>query len=171
MHIFITNGQGASGKDTFVNYVNEILTPLNYSVAKTSIIDYIKQIAGIVGWNGGKSEKDRKFLCNLKNAFDEWDDSPFKVSCCMLKQMQRDDVFCAFIDMREPDDIEKMKRAFPSAQTILIKRPYQLKYGNEADDNVFNYNYDIIIENNGTLEDLKESAKAFCINELKVNVE
>ena len=69
--------------------------------------------------------------------------------------------------MREPNDIERFKKICSSNgwrySSVLIKRDEldNLSYGNSADDNVFNYFYDIIIENNGTLDDLKNSAEYF----------
>jgi dephospho-CoA kinase len=56
-----------------------------------------------------------------------------------------------------------------NAKTILMKRD-SVKHitSNMADENVFNYDYDIVIENNGTLEELKEKAKLF-VNDLKNN--
>ena len=57
------------------------------------------------------------------------------------------------IDIREPKEIEKAKKAF-GAKTILIKRnDVKSITSNMADAGVFDYDYDFVIENNGTLDD------------------
>ena len=40
---------------------------------------------------------------------------------------------------------------------------------NHADQEVMNFNYDYIIDNDGTIEDLKKKANSFIINVLKEN--
>ena len=55
--IYITNGMARCGKDTFATFLNEYIPTLKYSS-----IDKVKTIAKLCGWDGGKTEKDRKFL-------------------------------------------------------------------------------------------------------------
>ena len=44
--------------------------------------------------------------------------------------------------------------------TILVTREEtNREYNNHADDGVFDYNYDYILENTGTLDDLKKSTE------------
>jgi len=45
--------------------------------------------------------------------------------------------------------------------TLLIRRPGGKIYGNHADDEIENYQYDFIVENNSTLDDLAQSAEEF----------
>ena len=61
--VFIINGSGGVGKDTFVELVSKVF---NLSVMNFSSVDKVKEIARIIGWTGGKTEKDRKFLSDLK---------------------------------------------------------------------------------------------------------
>ena len=65
-----------------------------------------------------------------------------------------------FIDAREPNDIDRLKTTF-HCYTMLIERGEQKDYGNHADNNVFNYNYNIIIKNNGTIDELRATAEEF----------
>ena len=60
-----------------------------------------------------------------------------------------------FIHVREPEEIEKLKNNIPGTITLLVKRDLIGDYGNESDDNVENYDYDVIFENNDTLEKAK----------------
>ena len=66
-----------------------------------------------------------------------------------------------FLHIREPEEIDRAVKEF-NAKTILITRN-SIKHitFNTADKNVFNYNYDIIIENNGTIEDLRKTVDDF----------
>ena len=157
--IYIVNGAGGSGKDTFEQYVANEVSQYNLDVGKTSIINYVKQIAEKAGWFGNKTDKDRKFLSDLKDALDNFDDSPFLTTKMVVKGMINE-INIIFIDARSPKDIERLKNEF-NAKTILIIRE-ERQYGNHADDNVNNYNYDYIIKNTGTLEEFKIKTKQFC---------
>ena len=55
-NIVIINGYGGSGKDTFVEFVSKYNKVYNFSS-----VDKVKEIAKLIGWNGKKEEKDRKF--------------------------------------------------------------------------------------------------------------
>lgn len=160
--IFIVNGQGGAGKTSLENFVAELCEG---DVAAVSMIDYTKQCAAKLGWNGAKDEKDRRFLSNLKDALTAWDDSPFLTTCAMTKMAINEGCEIVFIDAREQNDIDRLKDYFInkgySIKTILVKRGVKKIYGNKADDGVFNYNYDIVIENNGTLDELRASAEEF----------
>lgn len=158
-HIFILNGMGGCGKDTFAGFLDEITPTLHYSsVAK------VKEIAKKCGWNGGKTEKDRKFLSDLKLLTTEYNDLPFRDMSDWVNYFHYS-ALCIqsvlLIDIREPAEIERAKKAF-GAKTILIKndRVPHIK-SNMADNGVFDYDYDIVIENNGTLEDFRETVKKF----------
>lgn len=155
--IFITNGMARCGKDTFAKLLNEIVPTLKYSS-----IDKVKEIAKLCGWNGGKSEKDRKFLSDLKLLTTEYSDMPFEAIKNKVNEFLNNNNFSIMlIDIREPEEIERAKNVF-GAKTILIENN-RVKFinSNMADANVFNYTYDYIIQNNGTLEDFKENVKRF----------
>jgi hypothetical protein len=70
--IYILNGMGGCGKDTFASFLSEVC-----GVFKYSSIDRVKQIAYECGWDGGKTEKDRKFLSDLKCLLTDYNDLPF----------------------------------------------------------------------------------------------
>ena len=157
-HIFITNGMARCGKDTFAAYLNDIVPTLKYSS-----IDKVKDIAKLCGWDGeSKTEKDRKFLSDLKLLTTDYSDMPFKAIEQKVNTFLSDwkhEVM--LIDIREPDEIEKAKKAF-NAKTILIENNrVAFIDSNMADKNVFNYTYDYTVQNNGTLEEFKENIKQF----------
>lgn len=156
-YIFITNGSGGCGKDTFATFLADIVPTVKYSS-----IDRIKSIAGYCGWKGQKAEKDRKFLSDLKCLTTEYNDMPFQSISERVDRFKHDKkLVVMLIDIREPLEIERAKNAFGAA-TILIKRDSVAPItSNMADANVNNYEYDFEIENNGTLEEFKETVEKF----------
>lgn len=155
--IFITNGMARCGKDTFAKFLNELIPTMKYSS-----IDKVKDIAYLCGWEGGKTERDRKFLSDLKLLTTEYSDMPFKKIKEMVNKFNNDkDHSIMLIDIREPDEIERAKSVF-KAKTILIENN-RVKHisSNMADANVFSYKYDYVIQNNGTLEEFKENIEKF----------
>lgn len=156
--IFILNGVGTSGKGTFAEFVGKYIQSHKYS-----IVDLPKEAAKVLGWGGGKSEKDRKFLSDIMDLSTEYNDAPFKDVASIVADFKNDliqtDVL--FIDMRDPKDISRAVKIF-GAETILIENPNVRKIeSNHADANVKDYEYDYIIENNGTLGQLDKVAKYF----------
>ena len=163
--IIITNGSGTSGKDSFAECINEIIPSFVY---KYSSIDLVKRASEILGWNGGKTEKDRKFLSDMKVLATQYNDSPFNDIKAIVKDFNENkiDTEILMIDIREPEEIARAVKEF-NAISVLIKRNNIKKItSNMADANVENYNYDYIINNDGTLEDLKTKAIIF-IQELE----
>lgn len=163
--IFVINGSGGVGKDTFVNLVsielNDIMKQF-HTVMNFSSVDKVKEIAKEIGWDDRKTERDRKFLSDLKILTSNYCDMSFqsmkeKVDEFMLDKHS----IYLFLHIREPQEIKRAVKEF-RANTILIRRN-SIKHitSNMADENVFNYNYDFVIDNNGTLEELKDKAKEF----------
>lgn len=163
-HIFIINGSGGVGKDTFVSLVTVQMSNETSCVPATinySSVDKIKEMAKMVGWNGGKSEKDRKFLSDLKFLCSEYNDIPFRSLEETVDVFNKSDSLILFLHIREPKEIERAVDTF-GAKTILIKRDAVRPItSNAADGNVLNYDYDIVIENNGTLADLEQTVIQF----------
>ena len=167
--IYVLNGVGTSGKGTWVEFIGKYIPTYKYS-----IVDLPKEAAKVLGWDGGKTEKDRKFLSDIMDLSTEYNDSPFRDVLSVVTDFKNnlieDEVL--FIDMRDPKDIARAVETF-GAETILIRNPSVEKIeSNHADANVENYNYDYIIENDGTLEQLRAMAKFFvreiiCWNEVK----
>lgn len=155
-HVFIINGSGGTGKDTFVSFVAD-----SYSTMNVSSVDKVKEIARIIGWSGAKTEKDRKFLSDLKLLCTGYNDMPLNSMKEKYEEFVNNDSNFLFLHIREPEEIEKARMVF-DAKTILIKKD-SVKHitSNMADANVFNYNYDVVINNNGSISELRE--KAFCL--------
>ena len=162
--VFIINGSGGVGKDKFVSLVScNIQSPYLYAVINYSSVNKVKEIAKQIGWDGvSKTEKDRKFLSDLKLLCTEYNNMPFNDMKEIVNKFNSDKLaYMLFLHIREPEEIEKAKNAF-NAKTILVRRDsIEHITSNMADENVFNYNYDIVINNNGTIEELDDKALDF----------
>ena len=164
--VFIINGSGGCGKDTFVSLVDDISYTMNFSS-----VDKVKEIARIIGWNGGKTEKDRKLLSDLKLLCTDYNDMPLNSMKEKFEEFLDRHANFLFLHIREPEEIKRAKKIF-NAKTILVKRDsVEHITSNMADANVFNYNYDIVIDNNKGIEELRDKAyylvKDFKNNQLK----
>ena len=69
MKVVVINGAMTSGKDTFCEFCKDYRG--NY-IASISTVDYIKEIASNVGWDGKKTPEARKFLSDLKDLTTEF---------------------------------------------------------------------------------------------------
>lgn len=156
--VFIINGSGGVGKDTFVNLVTEYFNSrYKYKTINFSSVYEIKRIAKIIGWDGvSKTEKDRKFLSDLKSLCTEYNDMPFKSMCKMMDEFNKSKYYqMLFLHIREPEEIERAKKEF-NAKTILVKRnPIEHITSNKSDEKVYDYTYDIMVNNDGKIKDLE----------------
>lgn len=168
MKILCINGKGGSGKDTFVEFCGK----RRDGIFNVSMIDGVKNLAAIAGWSGAKTLKDRKFLSDLKDLVAEYNDYPFVMTIEDIIFAEKtyayykwhdnltNELIC-FIHAREPKDIERW-RSDHGARAVLVRRPQvEGEFGNHADDNVFDCDYDYYIDNDGSLEELEEKAKHF----------
>ena len=175
--VFIINGSGGVGKDTFVEFIEMIPTFVdknenntvwfkNLEIRNYSSVSKVKEIAKIIGWNGEKTERDRKFLSDLKLLTTEYNDMPLNDMKKYTRSfMNPGDINrILFLHIREPEEIAKAVNEFKeyNVKTILVIRD-SIKHitSNMADENVYNYNYDIVINNNSTLEELRKKAECF----------
>lgn len=169
--IFIINGSGGVGKDTFVELVsvelNDILKKF-HTVINFSSVDKVKEIARAIGWSGKKSERDRKFLSDLKILTSEYCDMPFESMKNKVNKFLKDEesVFL-FLHIREPEEITRAVKEFGAITVLIVRNSVKHITSNIADENVFNYNYDFVIDNSGTKEELSNKAKEFILEVMK----
>ena len=165
MKIIVINGQGGVGKDSFVGYCG----CEEDGIYNLSIIDGIKYAAQQLGWFGGKELKDRKFLSDLKDLAAKYNDFPFQhliaeISIAEKKYRwyheSRNEFIC-FVHARELEDIDRLVYDY-GARALIIRCPdVEGKYGNHADDQVFEVDYDYEIWNTEDLYQLKSKAENF----------
>ena len=175
MQVIVINGMPRAGKDEFVNFCQK------YKLWCTNIsaVDFVKDVATFCGWNGEKTPKNRAFLSDLKALLIEWDDVPFKkvAEAARLYEARAlsydfsSDEVLVFVHCREPEEIDKFVERM-NAKTLLIRRPAieNVEQSNSSDAEVFNYDYDYVINNDGTLQELVMKAIQF-LTELQRNEE
>ena len=164
MKSFIINGQGGVGKDQFIIYVsNYLLYKYKIITINISSVDEIKKLAKeYFSYMGQKTPEWRKCLSDLKDIQTNICNGPFRYMTQKFIDNQNTENLLIF-HIREPDEIIKFEQETKS-DTILITRGNKSHYGNHADDNIFNYDYNITIDNNGNLDDLQKKAEEFCEN-------
>lgn len=165
--IIVVNGYPGSGKTTFEECCKAKLGPF---CQIRSTIDKVKSLAFRAGWDGKKTPEARKLLSDLKKIFVEFNDMPFKDIQSHIAYFKSDlerygvesDKALFLVDSREPEEIDRFKHEL-GAITILIKRDKHENEveSNDSDANVDNYEYDYVIENNGTIADLNAKAVEF----------
>lgn len=161
--VVVLNSKGGAGKDTFFGFCEAILGDCT---AHISTVDLVKEVAESIGWDGTKTLENRRRLSMLKDIMTAWGDGPFKDVCNTINQIKYEwlnggeEFGIIFVDCREPYEIERLVEKL-GAKTLLITRDnLPTTYGNHADDGVFDYTYDYIVENNGSLTELRDSARA-----------
>ena len=169
MRVVVINGVGGAGKDLFVAFCASILGP--DKVKNYSTVDYVKAVAAQSGWDGTKDDKNRKFLSELKRVLTEWDYIPYRRTKIEIEDFEEKmfkmggkyaENSIMFIHCREPKEIQRFKEEF-GATTLLIQRDAaeEKNWQNESDKAVFNYEYDCVIPNNGSLSELRARAEIF----------
>lgn len=150
--IFIINGEPHSGKDMFVSCFKCIT---HEPTIQVSMIDKIKQVAKTLGWNEIKDLKSRKFLSDLKDITDEYNNYSMNyIEEKIVKFLnQKNPNKYMFIHARSPYDIEYLKNKYNNIQSILIVRDKdtvdEVIYDNHADKDIYDYTYDYELINPG----------------------
>ena len=158
--IVVINGSGGVGKDTFVMICDKLT---GFGVLSFSSVDFVKKIARECGWDGGKTEKDRKFLAGFKDLLTDYNDLPFieVMKKSFEFAMEDSDKMLLFIHDRNVSEIKRIVE-ITGAITLLITNPnVPLVKSNSADAGVFDYDYDYNVNNDGTVDDLKKKAEKF----------
>lgn len=154
-NIVVINGTGGCGKDTFIKLISKYKKVYNFSS-----IDKVKEIARIIGWDGTKDKKSRKFLSDLKNLTKEYNDMPYNCTKEAIENFKNSDCEIMFIHIREPEEIKRIVDTF-GAKTLFIKRENLNDItSNSSDGKVAEYKYDYSILNT-TLEEYEKKACEF----------
>lgn len=168
--IYVVNGTGGVGKDTFVDFCLRILGD---RARKMSTVDLVKEIATMLGWDGTKNEKNRKFLSDLKDLLTKWGDIPWKDIQKKISEFEiklrgvniDPDTGAVFIFSREPAELKRFRDEL-NARIILVTNPrVPLIQSNHADAEVLDFDYDVTIDNNSDFEDLYKKAIGFIESE------
>lgn len=151
--VIIVNGQGGVGKDTLCGYFCRY-----YDGEMISAITPTLTIATNLGYKGGKSDADRKFLSDLQDILDGYFNTTRTYLEEELDRFSKNDKTVLFAVIRKSKDIAWYKqtaREYGIKSTTLVIRRESVEredYGNDADDLVLEYPYDYAFFNNDPIE-------------------
>lgn len=188
--VIIINGKAGVGKDTFVNIFSQLLTSyynkgngigfyykapsgdIPVELVTTPVVENVSSVDGLkmiaaTYFNyddENKTDKDRKFLADLKQLTTDYCDYSFNyIMDRWVKFVNNPYPKYLFIHVREPKEIERLKTEL-NAITLQITstRTDIHKVNNNASDRDTDlYDYDFSIVNDGTIEEFEENIKAF----------
>ena len=164
--IIILSGKARAGKDTTMNFLNEIYNNIIQLQYGSYIKEYAKKISN---WDGSEETKPRELLQQLgTNIIRENIDNKFFVK----KMIDDIKVYSYFFDTivisdaRFKIEIDDIKNTFNNVIAVRIERPNfdngltleQKKHPSEIDLDDYN-KFDYKLTNDGTLEDLKKKVE------------
>lgn len=165
LSVFVINGAPMSGKDTFVKMLQKEFPG---QVVNHSTVDSIKELYSLTGWNGRKDAHSRKVLSDMKDYLTKKFDLPFlevqnKIGEVLKMADETGKDMMLFLHVREPEEIARIVKAFPETVTVQVTRQSTAMKdtSNHADANVNDYKYDLTIDNDGTIDELRQKALCF----------
>lgn len=161
-HVFIVNGYGGVGKSLFQSKCWSAALG-NIRVHSLSMADAPKEAAEILGWNGGKEDKDRELIAALKRLGEDYSESFFVYAMVLRVKRIKHENSIVFIDSRETKDIKELVERL-GAKTILVTNNRIKCPDCKSDKSISLDGYDYVIENNGTIDELNFKAKEFVRN-------
>ncbi len=165
--IFIVSGKANSGKDTTCELINNLVRLRGLTSVNLQFSSYIKMYAKVIsGWNGSEDTKPRSLLQEIGTSIiREKIDNEFFIKR-IIGDIKVYSYYCDVItisDARLPEEIDSIYENFNDVIRINIKRP---NFDNKLTGKEKNHrteigldgynNYDYVIINDGTLEDLNK---------------
>lgn len=130
------------------------------SMIDVSKLKFQKKEEKEIGWDGTKTERNRKMLSDLKLIIDDYNDGNYKYISESVKDLGTEN--CAvFIMAREKKDVDRFVKDFGATKVLVVRDSVKPITSNIADAKVREINYDCVINNNGTLIDLAHNAYDF----------
>ena len=164
--IYVLSGKAHTGKNVAANLIKEIYGELNKKSINLSYASYLKEYAkNILSWDGSEETKPREFLQQLGvDLIKKTIDSRFVIN----RLLQDIKIYSYFYDVitisdaRFIEEIEDVKNSFSKVISIRITKKTdstlteaEKKHISEtALDNYHNYDY--VVSNDGSLEELKD---------------
>ena len=148
------SGKATSGKTTAAQVILENFTSNSFSFA-----DEVKRIACEFGWDGKKDARGRRLLQRTGDIGREYD-SNLWVNRAIKKAKgyapYPRDAICIFSDCRYPNELDRVKQEMYKVVTMRIERDGVEKLDHTSETALDSYDsWDVVIENNGTLEEFK----------------
>jgi len=137
--IIVINGAGI-GKYKFLKKLKE-----TEEFTVLSSVSKVKKVAKLLGWDGKTlSEKDRKLISNIKDAYTEYSNGPVKDIIIDIENSETDLII---ILSREKYDNEQLRKIYKdNIKIVLFSRVGQkANFKNHADQGLYDYVYDKVM--------------------------
>ena len=169
--IFIVSGKARHGKDTTCSFIKELCEEKGLKVINLAYGNYIKEyVKKITDWDGSEETKPRTLLQQLGTEVIRYQiDNEFFIKR-IIDDIKVLSYFCDIItisDARLPEELDLVTKAYDNSVKIKIERPSleseltSKEQHHATEIGLNNYtNYDYIIQNDGSIEDLKEKANS-----------
>lgn len=171
MTLILINGYAGAGKDTFVRFFTEFMNGRGKRTVNLSSITPVWDMLKNQGIDMDcKGPEERKLAAEVKAALDNYN---FYATQLVLQKAVVATVTNAdyvFIHMREPRALQYSKDRWAGmsklpCKTIFIERNQQeLNIGNVADDSVYNFEYDDVVNNTKNLTNLSTEAVIYALS-------
>ena len=148
------SGKATSGKSTAAQVILENFTSNSFAFA-----DEVKRIAYEYGWDGKKDTRGRRLLQragDIGREYDSnlWVDRAIKNAKDFAPYPR--DAICIFSDCRYPNELDRVKQEMYNVVTMRIERGAVESLQHSSETALDSYgSWDIVIENNGTIEEFK----------------
>ena len=148
------SGKATSGKTTAAQIICEEFLAESFAFG-----DGVKRVALELGWNGKKDTRGRKLLQDIGRVGREYNGDIWlnksiqeAKSCAPWDK----DAICVFSDCRYPNEIEQVKQEMYNVITMRVERDGVKALKDDSETSLDNYgNWDIVVENNGSLEEFR----------------
>lgn len=148
------SGKATSGKSTAAQVILENFTAVSFAFA-----DEVKRIAFEFGRDGKKDARGRRLLQRVGDIGREYD-SNLWVDRAIEKAKgyapYPKDAICIFSDCRYPNELDRVRQEMYNVVTMRIERNGVEKLEHSSETALDSYgSWDIVVKNNGTLEEFK----------------
>jgi dephospho-CoA kinase len=171
MRVIAISGKARSGKDT----TKDIIAANSNVVLMPAFGDAVKEIAQYFDWLGEKDEKGRQLLQDIGDIGRKYDPMIF-INLTINKVLNlapyNNDDYIIFPDVRYLNELQAIIDSFPNVTTIRIERNAtsdltEAQRTHQSETELDSYlNFDYIVHNNGTLDDLEREIK-FILEEIR----
>jgi len=143
-------GKQRVGKDTVASYL-----VLRYGYERIGNADYLKKVAGLVGWSGKKDQQGRKLLQELGMVVRNYDQGFWirVVTKFIEKVWKKDDSVCFVIpDVRFPNEAEAIKEL--GGIVVRVQRDTGIVDNHASETEMDEYPVSAVLDNNTGFDDL-----------------
>jgi|APSaa5957512622_1039677.scaffolds.fasta_scaffold76336_2 hypothetical protein len=164
--VIVVNGVSRSGKDTFIDYLAKKTQLLLRHSTIQRVFTALINSSMIV--NGKKGKKEREFLASVKQAWITYSNGPLQEVTNKVDHLEEQYKFMQHIgnifltvQVREITEITKLKDHFKEDLVSLLVVRDSVDPQHVTDEYVEDWDYDFVVSNNGSLEQLESQVDGF----------